>query len=168
LSKRAGDRDGADGEEILEMKVKTDAEHQEDDTDLGELRSEMGISLESGRMFAQRDAGGEVADNGGEPQAFRYQTKDQRGGEPEGERGDERDVVHGEGDRVACYAGVEVAPRIWRIFFVEWADLLIVGSLTRIRCMVIAGTHCRIFYAIASRFRLVVSSDCTLQATIGN
>ena len=95
LAERAWDRDGADGEEIFQVKVQTDAEHEQDDADLGELRGEVRIRLKAGRVFAERDAGGEVADDGGEPATFRYQTTDQRGGKPEGERGDQRDVMHG-------------------------------------------------------------------------
>ena len=61
LADRAGNGDARDREQVLQGEVQADAEHQEDDADLGEFRGEGGIGREARRVGADQDAGDEVS-----------------------------------------------------------------------------------------------------------
>ena len=50
LDDRARNRDAADGEQFVEVELEADAEHQEDDADLGELFGERRVGDEAGRV----------------------------------------------------------------------------------------------------------------------
>src|SRR3712207_7926784 len=45
----AGDRDAADGEQVFDMELQADAEHQQDDADLRELLGERAVGHEARR-----------------------------------------------------------------------------------------------------------------------
>ena len=62
LGDGAGDGDGADRQQILEREMQADAEHQEDDADLGELVGEALVGDEAGRERPDGDAGEQIAD----------------------------------------------------------------------------------------------------------
>ena len=49
LDDGAGDRDLADREQLLDVKLQADAEHQQDDADLGELLGERAVGDEARR-----------------------------------------------------------------------------------------------------------------------
>jgi hypothetical protein len=55
--------------------VDADPEHQQDDADLRELLREAEVGLEPRRERADRDAGEDIADEGGEPQPDRDMRK---------------------------------------------------------------------------------------------
>ena len=93
LADRAGDGDVADGEQVVEVEVQADAEHQQDDADLGELLGERGVADEAGGVRADRDAGEQIADDGREAEPLRDAAQHPRGGERGGDGRDERQVV---------------------------------------------------------------------------
>jgi hypothetical protein len=62
LDDRAGNRHAAHGEQLVEMELEADAEHQQDDADLGELTGQMRIGHEAG-VGADQQAGEQVADD---------------------------------------------------------------------------------------------------------
>ena len=78
LRDRAGDRDAPDGDELFDVKLQSDAEHQEDDADFGELLGHVPIGDESRRVRADEQAGDQIADDGGEPGALRGEAEDER------------------------------------------------------------------------------------------
>ncbi len=63
LDDRAGNGHAAHGEQLVEMELEADAEHQQDDADLGELAGEMCVGDEAGRVGADQQAGEQVADD---------------------------------------------------------------------------------------------------------
>ena len=90
----SGDGDVFDGEQLFEVKLQADAEHQQDDADLGELLGHGDVGDEAGGVRADDDAGEQVADDGGEPDALREVTEGEGRDKAAGEREDEIDVVH--------------------------------------------------------------------------
>ncbi len=68
LQDRAGDRDPADGPQIVEREIEADPEHEEDHADLGELGGYRWVSAEPRCERADGDAGGEVPDQWRKPQ----------------------------------------------------------------------------------------------------
>ena len=54
LRDRAGNGDAADGEQLLEMELQADAEHQQDDADLGQLLGEVRVGDEARRVRADQ------------------------------------------------------------------------------------------------------------------
>ena len=75
--------------------MQADAEHQQDDADLGELRREARIGNETRRVGAHQDAGDEVADQRRQAQAIGYVAEPERKHETDGDGRDERGfVVH--------------------------------------------------------------------------
>ena len=81
--------DTADGEQIPGGEVHANAEHQQDDANLGKLRSEVGIGDEAGRERSDRDASKQVPDDGRQPQAHRDQAEDTCCRESDRDRADE-------------------------------------------------------------------------------
>ena len=65
---RPGQRDPADREQFLDVELEPDAEHQQDDADLGELLGEVPVGDEAGRRRPHDDPGEEIADDGREPE----------------------------------------------------------------------------------------------------
>jgi hypothetical protein len=58
--------------------VQTDAEHQQHDTDLGELGGKLGIGHESGRGGSNHDAGNQIPHQSRQLEADRDKAHDQR------------------------------------------------------------------------------------------
>src|SRR5206468_1581423 len=114
------DGDVADGEEVIEAKVEADAEHQQDDADLGELLGDAEVADETGRVRADGDAGEEVTDDGGEAEFLGGDAEDPGGGEGGGDGGDEGEVVcgrrgHWHGRRGSLIIGRANARRMTRV-----------------------------------------------------
>ncbi len=57
------DSDSSYGEKFIEVKLQANAEHEQDDADLGELFRNVRIGHEAGRVRADHDPGDQVADN---------------------------------------------------------------------------------------------------------
>ena len=66
------------GEQLLEVELQADAEHQQDDADLGELVRQVLIGDEAGRLGPDDESGDEVSHDGGEAEAERHDSR--RGG----------------------------------------------------------------------------------------
>jgi hypothetical protein len=79
LRDRAWDRDSAHGEQLLEMELQADPEHQQDDADFGELFGEMCVRREAGRMRTDRDPCQQVADDGREAETLGDVARDEGG-----------------------------------------------------------------------------------------
>ena len=60
---RAGHRDAPHGEQFLDVELQADAEHQQDDADLGELLGEVRVGDEARRVRPDQRAGEQVADD---------------------------------------------------------------------------------------------------------
>ena len=86
LTQGAGHGDFADGQQLLEVELQADAEHQQDDADLGELVGEVLVGDEAGRIGPDDEPGEQVADDGGEPEAeaSRSRRRAPRPGRPSG------------------------------------------------------------------------------------
>ena len=65
---RARYGDGAHRQQLLDMKLQADPEHQQDHADLGELFRHRGIDGEPGSIRAEERAGEQIADNRGQAQ----------------------------------------------------------------------------------------------------
>ena len=75
--------------------MQADAEHQQDDADLGELVGDVLVGDEAGRERPDQDAGEQIADQRRQLEAVRQHAKGEGEHEADGERGDERrDVRH--------------------------------------------------------------------------
>ena len=83
-----------DGEQLLEVELQADAEHQQDDADLGQLLGEGGVGHKAGRVRADERAGQQIADDRRQAEALRDVAEDQRRGQAAGERQDEVIRVH--------------------------------------------------------------------------
>ena len=78
--------------------MQADAEHQQDDADLGELRGELAVGDEAGRERADGDARQQVADERRQLQPDGDEAADEREREADGDRRDQRGLVgHGVG-----------------------------------------------------------------------
>ena len=53
----------ADGEQFLEVELQADAEHQQDDADLGELLGQRAVGDEARRVRADEQPGEQIADD---------------------------------------------------------------------------------------------------------
>ena len=71
LDDRPGHGDPADGEQFLEVEVQPDAEHQQDDADLGQLLGQVPVGDEAGRVRPDDDPGQQVADDRRQPEPVR-------------------------------------------------------------------------------------------------
>ena len=84
--------DGPDSSHQVELQA--DAEHEEDDADLGEFVCQLLVGDEAGRMRADDESRDEVPHDGREPQAERHVPADEGCGQPAGERQYQVDFVH--------------------------------------------------------------------------
>jgi hypothetical protein len=78
LHERAGDGDSADREQVLEREMQADAEHQEDNADFAQLLRQRLIGNETRRVGTDEDAGDQVANDRGEPEAVGEKTQKER------------------------------------------------------------------------------------------
>ena len=76
LRDRARHRDAAHGQQFLDMELQADAEHQQDDADLGELLGDFRVGDESRRVRADQRTGEKVADDRREAGALREIAED--------------------------------------------------------------------------------------------
>src|SRR6185437_1309835 len=90
LRQGSWDGDAADGEQVLERKMQPDAEHQEDDPDLGELIGDVLIGHEARRKRSEGDAGKQIANQRRKLQAMGEHTETEGKHEANRERRDER------------------------------------------------------------------------------
>jgi hypothetical protein len=77
------------------MELQADPEHEEDDSDLGQLVGQVLVGDEAGRIGADDESRDEVPHDGGEPETKRRIAADEGGGQPAGQRQDQVDFVHG-------------------------------------------------------------------------
>ena len=90
----AGNGDPSNGEQFLDVKLQADAEHQQDDADLGELLGDLRVGDESRRVRTDQRAREQIADDRRQARALREVAENQRGREAAGERQDQIEVVH--------------------------------------------------------------------------
>ena len=76
------------------MKLQADAEHQQDDADLGKLLGQVDVGDEPGRVGSDGDAREKVADNRRQAGSLREVAEDERCGQAAGERQNEVERVH--------------------------------------------------------------------------
>jgi hypothetical protein len=76
------------------VEVQPDAEHQQDDADLRELRGEGGVAHVPGRVGADDNTRQQVPDDRRELEPLRDEPEDPGGGERSRYGGDEGEVVH--------------------------------------------------------------------------
>ena len=93
LADGARDGHGLDGQQVLQVEMQADAEHEQDDAHLGELMGQVDIANEAGGVRPDEDAGQEIAHDR-EAQPLGQQPQQPGGGERGGDGGDEREVVH--------------------------------------------------------------------------
>ena len=91
-AQRARHRDPAHGQQFLQMELQANAEHQQDDPDLGELAGDLPVGDEARRVRPDHEARQQVADDRREPEAERHVAAGQRRGQPAGEREDQVNV----------------------------------------------------------------------------
>ena len=90
----AGEGDAAHGEQFFEMELQADAEHQQDDADLGQLLGQRGVGDEAGRVRADERPGQQVADDRRQAEPLREVAEDQRRAEAARQRQDEGVSMH--------------------------------------------------------------------------
>ncbi len=89
----AGHGNAPHRQQVLDGEMHADAEHQQDDADLRQLRRQRLIGDEPRRMRADGDSGQEVADQRREPEPIGDRSEQKRQHQPEDDGGDERRVV---------------------------------------------------------------------------
>ena len=89
-----GNRDAPHRQQFLEVELQPDAEHQQDDADLGELLGQRRVGDEAGRVRADQRAGEQVADDRRQAEPLREVAEHQRGGQAAGQREDQVVAVH--------------------------------------------------------------------------
>ena len=94
LRNRSWNGDPPDGDQLLDVKLQPDAEHQQDDADFGELLGHVAIRHEAGRVWAHEEPGNQIPDDGGEPDAVCGKAEHQRRAQAAGQRKDEIDRMH--------------------------------------------------------------------------
>ena len=94
LRHRAGDRDAPDRDQLFDVELQADAEHQQDDADFGQLLRHVAVGHEAWRVRADEQPGDEIPDDRGEADAMGGEAEDQRRAEAAGQREDEIDRVH--------------------------------------------------------------------------
>ena len=95
LRHRARNGDGAHRQQVLGREVQADAEHQENDADLGELIGDILVGDEARRERPDEDAGDEIADERRQLEAVRDDAEAEGEHEAERDGGNERrDVRH--------------------------------------------------------------------------
>ena len=87
LDQRAGNGDGAYGEQILQRKMQADAEHQQDHADLGQLERKLVVGNEARRIGPDQHAGEQVADKRRHPQPVRNRAEHEGKSEAEDDGG---------------------------------------------------------------------------------
>jgi hypothetical protein len=97
LSDRARDGDRAHGPQVADREVHTDAEHEQNQPDLGQLRSQFGVRHEPGCERADDDPGEQIANERRQTQACRGEPSDEREGQADSDGGDQRSVVRHSG-----------------------------------------------------------------------
>jgi hypothetical protein len=70
LADRSGYGDVLHGQQIAEMKVQSDAEHQQDDADLGQLMGDLHVADKARRMRADQHSGHQITDDRRKPQSL--------------------------------------------------------------------------------------------------
>ena len=90
LRQRARDGDGADGEQVVQGEVQADAEHQQDDADLGEFRGELCIAHEAGGERADDHARDQVSNQRRQLQTGRDHAEDKGQAQANGQKRDQR------------------------------------------------------------------------------
>ena len=93
LQHRAGQRNGAHFEQVVEGKVQAHAEHQQHHPNFGQLACQLNVSDEAGRCRSDHDAGGQVTHQRRQLQAHGEHAEQQTKTEGGGNRGDQGDVV---------------------------------------------------------------------------
>ena len=83
-----------DGQQLVEVELQPDAEHQQDDADFRELFGDLRVGDEAGRVGPDDDAGQQIADDGRQAEALRDVAEEQRRAEAAGERQDEAGFLH--------------------------------------------------------------------------
>ena len=94
LDDRARNSDAAHREQILDMKLQANAEHQQDDADLRELFRQRAIGDEPWRVWTHENAGDEVTDDGRESQPLRDVAANEGGDQTSGQGEDQVEFVH--------------------------------------------------------------------------
>ena len=89
LAQGAGDGDLADRHQVLDREVQADAEHQQDDADLGQLARQLLVADEAGRERPDRDAGQQIADQRRQAQLDRQETAGERHDQAHDDGGDQ-------------------------------------------------------------------------------
>ena len=83
-----------DGNELLDVELQSDAEHQQDDADFGQLLGHVAIRHEPRRVRSDEQAGDEIADDRGEPGAMRGKAEHERRAKTAGQSQDQIEGVH--------------------------------------------------------------------------
>ena len=86
-----GNGDRPHREQLLEREVQADAEHQQDDADLGELARERLVGDEARRRRADQHAGDEIADERRQAQPMGSRAEHPGKGQRNDDGGDQRD-----------------------------------------------------------------------------
>ena len=94
LADGAGHRDASHRQQLLDMELQADAEHQQDHADLGELFGHSRIHRHPGRVRADERAGQQIADNRRKSQPLRDVAEEERAAQARRERKDEVVLVH--------------------------------------------------------------------------
>jgi hypothetical protein len=76
------------------MKLQADAEHEEDDADLGQLLGDVGVGHEAGRVRTDERARQQVPNDRREARTLREIPEEEGRGEVAGQRQDEIKVMH--------------------------------------------------------------------------
>ena len=82
LRDRAGNGDAPNGQQLFDMKLQADAEHQQDDADFGELFGDFGVGDEPGRVRTDQRARKQIADDRRQARALREVAEDRAAVKP--------------------------------------------------------------------------------------
>ena len=78
LRHRAGHGDAPDGDELFDVELQPDPEHQQDDADLGQLLGHVTVRHEARRVGSDEEARDKISDDGGEPGTMRGKAEHER------------------------------------------------------------------------------------------
>ena len=97
--------------------MQADAEHQQDDADLGQLAGQVLVADEARRERADGDAGQQVADQRRQAQLVRHEAADEGHDQPHGDGGDERGLVRHQRSLFGCRGGhaASVSITLWAL-----------------------------------------------------
>ena len=93
----AGNRDAADREQLLDVKLQADAEHQQDDADFGELFGQRRVGDETGRVRPDQRAGEQISGDRRQAEPMRDVAEREGGGQAAGQRENQVVGMHQEG-----------------------------------------------------------------------